>query len=314
MQLFVGVTDFEWFHLHAMKAHVDEVNFWRPSPTAGFKALQPGGLFLFKLHAPRNVIAGGGFFARFVQLPVSLAWNAFGEGNGARSLSEVRARISKYRRQPIAAHEDPVIGCILLEEPFFFDEPDWIPIPADFRLNIVSGKGYDLDMQAGRDLWQRVSERLDAQRLRQRELGPAAAAAVEGARYGTPSLVAPRLGQGSFRVLVAEAYRRRCAMTGEKTLPVLQAAHIKPYAAGGAHSLDNGLLLRSDLHTLFDLGYLTVDPDDRRIVVSRRIREEFENGRHYYALHGMPIAQPDEYISTPARDNLLYHAQAIFRL
>jgi len=313
MQLFVGVTDYEWFHLHAMKAHVDEVNFWRPSPTAGFRALQPGGLFLFKLHAPRNVIAGGGFFARFVQLPVSLAWHAFGEGNGARSLSEVRVRIGKYRRQPIAAHEDPVIGCILLEEPFFFDEPDWIPIPADFSLNIVSGKGYDLAMQAGRDLWQQVGERLDAQRLRQRELGPAAAAAVEGARYGTPSLVAPRLGQGSFRVLVAEAYRRRCAMTGEKTLPVLQAAHIKPYAAGGAHSLDNGLLLRSDLHTLFDLGYVTVDPDDRRIVVSGRIREEFENGRHYYALHGTPIAQPDEQVGTPARENLLYHAQAIFR-
>jgi len=102
-------------------------------------------------------------------------------------------------------------------------------------------------------------------------------------------------------------------MTGEKTLPVLQAAHIKPYASGGAHALDNGLLLRSDLHTLFDLGYVTVDPDDRRIVVSRRIREEYDNGRHYYALHGTAIAQPEEHGSTPARDNLLYHVQTIFR-
>jgi len=207
MQLFVGVTDYEWFQLHASKPHVEEVNFWRPSPGAGFKALQPGGLFLFKLHAPRNVVAGGGFFARFVQLPVSLAWHAFGEGNGARSLTEVRARISKYRRQPIEPQDDPVIGCILLEEPFFFDEPDWIPIPADFSLNIVSGKGYKLDTPEGRTLWRQIGDRLEAQRFRHHELGPAAAATIEGARYGTPTLVAPRLGQGSFRVLVAEAYR-----------------------------------------------------------------------------------------------------------
>jgi hypothetical protein len=52
-------------------------------------------------------------------------------------------------------------------------------------------------------------------------------------RYGNPLMVRPRLGQGSFRVLVTETYQRRCALTGEKTLPVLEAAHIKPYAELG---------------------------------------------------------------------------------
>ena len=69
-------------------------------------------------------------------------------------------------------------------------------------------------------------------------------------RYGSASMVFPRLGQGSFRVLVTDAYGRQCAATGERTLPVLQAAHIHPYAVGGPHRVDNGLLLRSDLHTL----------------------------------------------------------------
>src|SRR5881296_3568769 len=78
-------------------------------------------------------------------------------------------------------------------------------------------------------------------------------------------------------------------MTNERTLPVLQAAHIKPYALDGPHALNNGLLLRSDLHTLFDQGYLTVDPKVMRIVVSNRIRDEFENGRDYYRLHGQPL-------------------------
>src|ERR1017187_613131 len=82
MRLFVGVTDWDWWSLHASKSAVEEVNFWRPSPTASFQALAPGEIFLFKLHAPRNAIAGDGFFTKFIFLPVSLAWEGFGEGNG----------------------------------------------------------------------------------------------------------------------------------------------------------------------------------------------------------------------------------------
>jgi putative restriction endonuclease len=84
-------------------------------------------------------------------------------------------------------------------------------------------------------------------------------------------VIRPRLGQGAFRVLVTDAYQRRCAVTGERTLPVLESAHIKPYARSGPHSNNNGLLLRSDLHKLFDLGYITVT-GDMRIEVSKRIK------------------------------------------
>ncbi len=52
MLLYVAVADNNWFALHASKAGVEEVNFWRPSPDATFKALQPSELLLFKLHAP----------------------------------------------------------------------------------------------------------------------------------------------------------------------------------------------------------------------------------------------------------------------
>ncbi|MEV4473927.1 HNH endonuclease signature motif containing protein [Nonomuraea sp. NPDC049504] len=60
--------------------------------------------------------------------------------------------------------------------------------------------------------------------------------------------------------VVLHAYERRCAISGDRIRPVLQAAHIRPVAVGGEHRLDNGLLLRSDVHTLFDRGYLAVDP------------------------------------------------------
>ena len=73
-----------------------------------------------------------------------------------------------------------------------------------------------------------------------------------------------------------------------------------------------GLLLRSDLHTLFDLGYITVDPDEKKIIVSNRIREEFENGRDYYKLNGQPLIEPRNISARPLIDSLGYHAQEIF--
>ncbi len=75
---------------------------------------------------------------------------------------------------------------------------------------------------------------------------------------------------------------------------------------------ENGLLLRSDLHTLFDQGYVTVDANQFRVVVSNRIREEFENGRDYYQLHGKAIYLPREGNSAPSREYLSFH-NGLFR-
>jgi putative restriction endonuclease len=310
VNLWVGITDFDWFSLHASKDHVEEVNFWRPSSRQGFRALQPGGLFLFKLRS-RKFIGGGGFFAKYLPLPLSLAWDAFGEGNGAKSIDEFRILIARNRHEPISPTENPYIGCIMLQEPFFFPENDWIPLPDDFKPGIQMGKTYDMNTGTGLHLWNEVAQRLAVARLS--APGPATIATQEQTRFGTPILVAPRLGQGSFRAMVTNAYEYRCAISRERTLPVLQAAHIRPYASGGLHELSNGLLLRSDLHTLFDLGYISVNPDDRKINVSRRIREEFENGRDYYKLTGQLVAQPADLSAIPSAESLRYHAEQIFR-
>jgi len=312
MRIYVGITDYNWYLLHSSKHNLEEVNFWRPSPGSTFKALAPGELFLFKLHYPHNVIVGGGFFVEFLQTPVSLAWEVFGEGNGTRSLDEVRKRVSHYLQRPIYEGEDPIIGCILVEEPFFFEENDWIPAPADFSKYVQQGKGYRTDEEFGRRLWYEVRARLERKAAQLIEPGPAIIAAADAPRYGEPILVRPRLGQGSFRLLIRETYSRKCAFTSEKTLPVLDAAHIRPYSKGGDHELSNGFLLRSDVHTLFDLGYIGVDPVERKILVSDRIREEFENGRDYYALRGRDVIEPNELISFPTQENLIYHYESIF--
>ena len=121
----------------------------------------------------------------------------------------------------------------------------------------------------------------------------------------------PRLGQGAFRILVTDNYRRRCAVTGERTLPALEAAHIKPFADGGEHEASNGVLLRRDIHSLFDTGYVTITPT-LNFEVSRRIKEEFENGRQYYELHGCAITPPEDPRSVPDRAALAWHNENSF--
>ena len=286
---------------------MEEVNFWSPSSTVGFRALPIGGPFLFKLKSPQNYIAGGAFFVRYEPLPLSRAWETFGLANGTASLSEFRLLISRNRHQLIGPDEDPIIGCTILTEPFFFNEG----IPFRLKSGIQRGTSIDTDSTDGRVLWNEVQVRLAGAALKID--GPATIAAQQRPRFGAPQLVMPRLGQGSFRVLVTDAYSYRCAMTSERTLPVLEAAHIRPYGKDGQHELSNGLLLRSDLHKLFDLGYMTVDPKEKTIVVSQRIREEYENGRDYYALHGRPLAQPQNLLAIPSLENLTYHAERVFR-
>ncbi len=301
MKFWLGVTDKNWFDFLASRSP-DEVNFWQPSAAAMPRFLEAGIPFLFKLHAPHNYVVGGGFFVRFSVLPSRLAWEAFGEKNGVSDYAALRQRIEGYRGRSSA---DPQIGCNILNGPFFWRQEEWIPTPETWAPNIVRGKTFDTEQADGLRLWNEVEARFAGQLL-------SVLTAKEGARFGAEYLTRARLGQGAFRVLVTEAYERRCAVTGERTLPVLEAAHIKPFAESGPHLVSNGLLLRSDLHTLFDRGYVTVT-EDLHVEISKCIKQEFKNGREYYAYHGKPLVElpgsPDE---RPSREFLRWHNEHAF--
>lgn len=298
IRVVVAITDQDWFEQLRYAPGLPEVNFWAPSPS-NFRAIQPGELFLFKLHAPQNFIVGGGVFTYANVLPCSLAWEAFGRANGAESLTQLRARITRYRKLKPGDKSDFQIGCRILTQPFFLDETNWISVAAGWSRNIVSFKTYSTADPDGHALWDAIQEKL-AKPARERGL------TEPPHRFGEPVLIVPRLGQGTFRVLVTDVYRRRCAVTREKTLPALDAAHIRPYADGGAHEATNGLLLRRDIHSLFDSGYVTITPD-LRFEVSRRIRDDFENGRDYYALQGTKISRPSDSRHSPDHNALEWH-------
>jgi putative restriction endonuclease len=203
-----------------------------------------------------------------------------------------------------------MIGCIVLSQPVFFRPEDWIDAANFWSGSIVQGKSYDTTQADHARIWEQVQLRLDAypppgeaELVIDPQLVPAYT-------FGQTKI---RKGQAAFRVDVLDAYGRRCAMTGEKTLPVLEAAHIQDYAAAGPNITANGLLLRSDLHKLFDRGYLTVTTD-YRIEVSSRIREEFQNGKEYYKLHGMELINlPEALIQKPSTQFLAWHNEQRYR-
>ncbi|MBA1335389.1 MAG: Restriction endonuclease [Firmicutes bacterium] len=310
MKFFVGVTDNNWYKYLANEKP-DEVNFWQPGGKQAFRAIETYSLFLFKLHSPANYIAGGGFFVRHSFLPVSLAWEAFGNKNGASDYYSFSNAIHRYRSTNPRTEPDPVIGCIILASPFFFEESDWIPVPDDWSPNIVQGKSYDTGTLAGRRLYQQVQERLTRMQLSTSEFERVCE--TDDSRYGAGHIVYARIGQGAFKVLVTEAYHRRCAVSGERTLPVLEAAHIKPYSQQGPHSTNNGLLLRKDLHTLFDRGYMTIN-EDLHIEVSKRIKEDYGNGREYYAFHGRKLIEtPDNIRDRPSIEFIRWHNENVYR-
>lgn len=309
MKGYVANTHQDWFDFLARQTRWEEVNFWNPSDYYAFRG-EPGSPFLFRLKSPRNAIGGFGIVARFARLPEWLAWECFAEGNGAATFVEMQERLNAIRVQNRIAggSELKQIGCIILADAVFFPPDLWITQPADWGRQNLRYKTYDLTEGEGLRVWRECQDRL----LTLVPKVPLATSMDEPAqRWGAPTLVIPRLGQGTFRVAVTEAYAGSCAVTREHSLPALEAAHIRPFAEDGPHAVSNGLLLRTDLHRLFDRGYITVTPD-YKLEVGKKLKQHFQNGRSYYPLHGREIVVPRAISQRPNPDLLRWHNEKCF--
>jgi putative restriction endonuclease len=160
VKAYVGVTDGDWYRFLAARPQLSEVNFWRPSGGREFRALAIGEPFFFKTHKPHDRVVGGGFFSGFAPLRISEAWTLYDEANGAPSLDDMRARVGRYRRTPIASGEDPMIGCVFVRDVVFFPTDGLAEPPPDFATNIVQGKSYELGDQPARDYFAELLSRL----------------------------------------------------------------------------------------------------------------------------------------------------------
>jgi len=309
----VAITDYGWYEFFLRQTNLDEVNFWTPSAHWAFRG-DVGSPFFFKLKKQYDhAVCGFAYFARFARLPDWLAWESFDVKNGCPTLDAMRDRIGGIRARIDyrAAQPSNEIGCILLAQPTFFPADAWIRGPKDWPPANLRHKKYDLVTGEGLRLWEEClkrieqgrSPKLERQAILVRESSP---------RYGAPQLVEPRLGQGIFRIAVMDAYSRACAVTNEHSLPALEASHIKPYAKEGPHEVRNGVLLRADLHRLFDQGYVTVT-SDLRLEVSPRLKLDYQNGHSYYPLHGSHLSLPGSSNEAPSLDFLRWHNDHVYR-
>ncbi len=300
----VALTDNGWYDFLSQRS-LPEVNFWKPSDRRRPR-LDESTPFFFQQKKPNRAIVGFAYFARWSVLPIWLAWDAFGEGNGCESLPALIERVERLRHRPAGGRNlsRSEIGCLLLRDPTFFRPDQWVEAPADWPNEVVGSKSYDLEVGEGRRIWDECRARAHSQ-----------AQPINRAsevRYGTPHLVSPRVGQGIFRVGVLDAYGRACALTGEHSLPVLEAAHIRSYASEGPNKVTNGILMRADLHRLFDTGYITIS-GEHRLEVSNRLKEDYSNGRAYYPLNGDRVRLPERTDDAPEPSFLEWHREHVYR-
>lgn len=123
------------------------------------------------------------------------------------------------------------------------------------------------------------------------------------ARRKLMALIVRREGQPAFRKQLLDAYDKKCAVSECQVEMLLEAAHIVPYKGAHTNHASNGILLRADLHKLFDLRMMFIDPDTGKVHLHPSLI-----GSEYVAFQGKSIFTPIDPICAPSKEALLYQA------
>ena len=304
MQACVYNTNADWLkHLRTQRI-LDGVNFWRRDVRT--LHLSPGAPFYFKLYRTHKS-AGRGIFRAQTTLTMAEAWKRFGQGNGVGSLAEFENRAGEVLG---ISSPEADINCLILDDVSILKEEDYPSLQAgQFPPSIMGAKFFTLkELAAVEDAISKHSRELPPERIRAFTLaeeleanGEFEPASIVDSREKTLTAITLRRGQTRFRNLLLAAYRGRCAVTSTLLPDVLEAAHIVPYRGKATNRADNGLLLRADWHTLFDLGAWTLT-DDFTIIVRPSLRST-----DYGSFEGKELNLPDDPRLRPSLEAIRHH-------
>lgn len=293
----IAPTDLEWFERLRTGPIPALVNFWTPTPWK-VRRLTAHDRFYFLLKHPIRKVGGYGLFDRYIELSAADAWKEFGIGNGVDSRDSLTAKLRAFaaRRSVTATVPNPQIGCILLREPVFLNDREFVS-PNDV--------GHPFPSEVVKLKYFTDTDRLGA------ALGTTPPASTPFALVtgsATRKLVSrkERKGQAEFRKMILGNYTRRCCITGSEITELLEAAHIQPYVDERSDHPQNGICMRVDLHRLFDSGLITIDTS-LRLRVSAKLA-----ATDYHKLDGHPITLPTSPEVRPAIQALNYHRHEVF--
>ena len=297
----VAPTDLDWFQqLRTDGVKGDVINFWTPTPW-NISRLQVNDKLYFMLKSPIRKIGGFGKFVEYKNMRVSEAWRKYGRDNGVENLSQLISRTDKYKAKHTKKNliSDPVIGCILLNDPEFYDNDN---------LKTDKSEGIDFPKQVVKIKYFRKREK-KVQNEKEREIEVKKTfELVDSSKSKRKQLTQKeRKGQAAFRRDILKIYNNSCAITEIKQKEVLEAAHIQGYVNEESNNVQNGICLRVDIHKLFDNGLISIN-NDYRVVVSSMLKST-----EYERIDGKKIKLPNNKMHYPSAKALENHNKQVFR-
>ena len=292
-------TDPDWIEVLRTHNVHDDINFWRKEKRRVH--LPEGSRFYFKLRGSR-VVAGRAVFRRQTSMSIREAWEYFGVRNGVTSYEELRRKATD-----ILEVSDDTLNCLVLDEVEILDPGEYLQLPTNFVAtqnpkDYPEGSLPQIESSFRGPIALGISD-IEAQLTKDRVFDHAT---VVSAREATLRAIVMRRGRSDFRQALIDAYDHRCAVTDTDVSATLEAAHIYPYNGLETNVLQNGILLRSDWHTLFDLGLWAIDYDFRIIVAPEIISEEYR--KH----HQTVIRLPKIVSHRPSLKAIKWHRSNIF--
>jgi putative restriction endonuclease len=291
MMIAIAPTDIDWFQFLKQRLNFSAINFWTDRPWNP-RRINEGDKFYFLLKAPIRKIGGYANFVYYENLTIEEAWQKFGRGNGVNSLYELGVKATGELEPDFTTE----IGCLVLENPVFLEIEDYFH-PTEYNLsfsNQISKLKY----------YSQLNQINFASDYKQVGFSFASFNSKENYEFKESSRVK---GQSKFRQSLTKFYNQQGAISGETCLTILDAVHINPHINENKNHIKNGVLLRSDLHKLFDEGLLTITPDYKVVIADELATSD------YYKYNHQQINLPEATTLYPSQQLLKFHNQYIFR-
>jgi hypothetical protein len=244
-------------------------------------------------------IFGHGTVVRYERTTPYTLFTSYGRGSGYATAHELAEGISTTGSGEQGAL-DRQIGNIVLREVTIYSEPVTAPhtIPNDSLISPNGRTYWPFNDELLRPLLPEPTVSIRATDADE-EYDPEN---VKDARERVLRAIKARRGQKGFREAVLAAYGKRCAVTGCAVLDVLEAAHITPYLGPETNHVTNGLLLRADLHTLYDCDLVAIHPETLKFVIAPSLTTS-----SYRKLDDLPLRCPMAAGMAPSKKALAQH-------